>query len=462
MSRWLGIRWQLTLWYGAAMTTMLVAFSAAIFLLTTRSQSARIDFELDEEMNEVAYELKTLTDRDELLKELRAEFGSHDTFEFDITRSDGTVLLLSNRLRQLRLFDGTAWPAQPVTDERVLPGLGEHRVLRKVIESPHGSLLVHVAIPLESLREAQRVLRNTIGLAGPLMLLVVMAGGYWLARRALAPMEQITETAQRITAQRLDQRLEVPPVRDELSRLAITLNDMIDRLHHSFEEMHRFTADAAHELRTPLTVLRTQLEVALRADRSPEEYREVLGSLHEETVRLCRLASQLLELSREDAGVEAVPFTPVRLDKVLHESLDQVRPAAALKSLRWEAMHSSPTEVFADAHRLQRVFVNLLDNAVKNTPPDGRIRVSVSVTSDSVETIIADTGCGIPAEHLPHLFDRFYRADLARTSPDGSGLGLAICQAIVHAHHGRIELQSTYGQGTTVTVTLPKTPLPVQ
>lgn len=455
MSRWLGIRWQLTLWYGATMTTMLVAFSAAIFLLTTRSQSARIDFELDEEMNEVAYELTTLTNRDDLLKELRAEFGSHDTFDFDITLSDGTALFLSNRLRQLRLFDGITWPAQPVSDESVLPGLGEHRVLRKVIESPHGSLLVHVAIPLESLREAQRVLRNTIGLAGPLMLLVVMVGGYWLARRALAPMEQITETAQRITAQRLDQRLEVPPVRDELSRLASTLNDMIDRLHRSFEEMHRFTADAAHELRTPLTVLRTQLEVALRADRSPEEYREVLGSLHEETVRLCRLASQLLELSREDAGVEAMPFTTVRLDSVLQESLDQVR-SAALKSLRWEATHMSPTEVFGDAHRLQRVFVNLLDNAVKNTPPDGCIRVSVSATSDSVETIIADTGCGIPAEHLPHLFDRFYRADPARTSPDGSGLGLAICQAIVHAHHGCIELQSTCDQGTTVTITLPK------
>lgn len=462
MSRWLGIRWQLTLWYGAAMTTMLVAFSMAIFLLTTRSQSARIDFELDEEMNEVAYELKTLTKRDELLSELQAEFGSHDTFDFDITQSDGTALFLSNRLRQLRLFDGTTWPAQPISDERVLPGLGEHRVLRKMIESPHGSLLVHVAIPLESLREAQRVLRNTIGLAGPLMLLVVMVGGYWLARRALAPMDQITETAQRITAQRLDQRLEVPPVRDELSRLASTLNDMIDRLHRSFEEMHRFTADAAHELRTPLTVLRTQLEVARRANRSPEEYREVLSSLHEETVRLCRLASQLLELSREDAGVETVPFTTVRLDNVLQESLDQVRSSAAVKSLRWEVTHMPPTEVFGDAHRLQRVFVNLLDNAVKNTPTDGRIRVSICATSDSAETIIADTGCGIPAEHLPHLFDRFYRADPARTSPDGSGLGLAICQAIVHAHYGRIELQSTYGHGTTVTVTLPTRPSQVE
>ena len=455
MIRTLSIRWRLTLWYGAAMAVVLAVFSTAIWLLTVRSQSARIDFELDEEMNEIVYELTTLFQRDDLLKELRAEFGAHATFDFDIARADGSALFLSDRLQQQRLHDETAGPTSATSDVRMLPGLGELRVLRRSLESPNGPLLVHVAIPLTPLREAQQSLLRTMASVGPLMLFVAMAGGYWLARRALAPIEQITATAQRITAERLDQRLDVPPVRDELSRLAQTLNEMIDRLHRSFNEMHRFTADAAHELRTPLAVLRTQLEVALRANRSPAEYREVLVSLHEETVQLCRLASQLLELSREDAGIEAAPFTRVRLDKVLQESLDQVRPAAEQKSLRLNAANWPATEVIGDTHRLHRVFVNLLDNAVKNTQPDGHIRLSVSATSDSVEVIIADTGCGIPAEHLPHIFDRFYRADPARTSPDGSGLGLAICQSIIHAHRGRIELHSTCGQGTTVTVTLP-------
>lgn len=461
MSRSLTIRWRLTLWYGAAMSVVMILFSGAILWLTARNQADRIDFELNEEMNEVSFHVLRLTDRAELLEELRAEFGSHETFEFDIACRDGSALFLSSRLEQQRLFDGGTWPTEPETSKQTLPKLGEYRVLRKVIESSHGPLLLHVGIPMNSLREAQHSLLNTLCLVVPVMLLVSMAGGYWLAGSALAPIEQIARTAERITAQRLDQRLEVPPVRDELSRLASTLNDMIDRLHRSFEEMHRFTADAAHELRTPLTVLRTQLEVALRNDRSPEEYREVLGSLHEETVRLSRLASQLLELSREDAGVEAVPFTMVQLDDVLRESVEQVRSAATSKSLSWDVTPLPPTEVFGDAHRLQRVFVNLLDNGVKNTPSNGHIRVSLSATSDSVEVVIADTGCGISAEHLPHLFDRFYRADPARTSPDGTGLGLAICQAIVHAHHGRIEIQSTCGQSTTVTVTLPKRPTPL-
>lgn len=455
MMRSLSIRWRLTLWYGTAMAAVLVVFGTAVFVLAARSQSARIDFELDEEMDEITYEVSSLTDAETLMNELQAEFGSHVTFDFDITRRDGSAMFLSNRLGQQRLYDGSDWPTQPTSDARVLSGLGEHRVLRKTIESPHGALLLHVAIPLVPLRASQRSLLRTVGLVGPLMLLAAMAVGYWLARRALAPIERITETAQRITAQRLDQRLDVPPIRDELSRLAGTLNEMIDRLHRSFDEMRRFTADAAHELRTPLTLLRTQLEVVLRSDRSPEQYREVLASLHEDTLQLCRLASQLLELSREDAGVEAAPFTTVRLDEVLRDALVQIRSVAELKSLRLDAADWLTTEVLGDAQRLQRVFVNVLDNAVKHTSPDGCVAVTVSATSDSVQVVITDTGCGIAAEHLPHIFDRFYRVDAARTSPDGSGLGLAICRSIVHDHNGHIELQSEPGRGTKVLVTLP-------
>lgn len=455
MMRSLSIRWRLTLWYGAAMGLILVVFSAAICLLAARSQSARIDFELDEEMHEIAYEVSSIIDSETLLRELQAEFGSHVTFDFDITRRDGSAMFLSNRLGPQRLDNGDHWPSQPMTDSRTLSGLGEHRVLRKAIESPHGPLLLHVAIPLAPLRESQHSLLRTIGLVGPLMLLSAMAGGYWLAGRVLAPIEQITRTAERITVERLDQRLDVPEVRDELSRLARTFNDMINRLHRSFDEMRRFTADAAHELRTPLTVLRTQLEVALRSDRSPEQYREVLTSLREDTLRLCRLASQLLELSREDAGIESVLLTKLRLDAVLRDAIDQIRPAAELKSLRLEAADWTPAAVSGDAQRLLRVFVNILDNAVKHTPPDGCISVRMSATGDSVEVVIADTGCGISTEHLPHVFDRFYRADPAHSSPDGSGLGLAICRSIIQAHRGCIALQSHLGQGTTVTVSLP-------
>ena len=466
MIRSLSIRWRLTLWYGAAMTAVMLVFSAAIFVLTARSQSARIDFELDEEMNEVIYVVTAITNHENLLNELRAEFGAHATFDFDMTRTDGSALFLSNRLKSQRLFDGTVWPTRTTSDERMLPELGELRVLRRSLETPQGPLLLHVAIPLTSLREFQRSLLRTMSVVGPVMLLLAVSGGYWLARRALAPVEQITEAAKRITAQRLDQRLEIPSVRDELSHLASTFNDMIDRLHLSFDEMRRFTADAAHELRTPLAVLRTQLEVALRSDRSTEQYREVLVSLHEDTIRLCHLAAQLLELAREDTGVETAPFTTLRLDDIVRDAVDQVRTAAALKSLRLEINNLPAIQVAGDASRLQRVFVNLLDNAVKHTPPEGRICVSLSHgdrtasngradSNGSVEVAITDTGCGISAEHLPHLFDRFYRAHPTHSSSDGSGLGLAISQSIVQAHRGHIVLKSTPGHGTTVTVTLP-------
>ena len=390
-----------------------------------------------------------------LLKELRAEFGTHESFEFEITHRDGRVMFLSNRLDQQRLSGGSDSYTQPTSSSRWLSGLGEYRILRKELDSRHGPLMLLVGIPLTPWREAQRMLLSTLCLVVPLMLVTAMAGGYWVARRALAPIDHITRMAERITAERLDQRLDVPEVRDELSRLANTFNDMIDRLHRSFNEMRRFTADAAHELRTPLTVLRTQLEVALRAERTPEQYRDVLVSLHEDTVRLCLLASQLLELSREDAGVEATPFATVRLDDVLRDVLDQVRPAAELKSLRIETESLPETEVAGDAQRLRRVFVNVLDNAVKHTPAEGRVCLNLSRSNGCVAVSISDTGCGIPAEHVPHIFDRFYRADPARTSSDGFGLGLAICQAIVHTHHGRLELRSTPGHGTTVTVTLP-------
>ena len=275
----------------------------------------------------------------------------------------------------------------------------------------------------------------------------------------------MTEAAERITAQRLDQRLAESPVRDELSQLAHTLNEMIGRLDRSFAEMRRFTADAAHELRTPLTLLRTQLDVALLAPRSTEEYQTVLVSLRDDTVRLCDLAAQLLELSREDAGIESANFEPVRLDHVLSEVIAKVSPVTQSKQITLAAAALPACEIVGDRDRLERVFVNLLDNAVKHTPAGGQITIGLAATSESLSTnghpphrfataTISDTGCGIAPEHVPHLFDRFYRVDPARTT-NGSGLGLAICRGIVTAHRGEISLQSQPDCGTTVAVRLP-------
>lgn len=456
MTQRLTIRWRLTLWYSVAMAVCLAMFAAAIYTRTERNQAARVEFELHEELDEVRHSVLKNVAASEMLNELRAEFGRHPAFEFEITRPDGDTLFRSDRLAARRLWTDSR-PLTATTDDRTLPEMGEFRVIREEVDSPHGSLRLHVAIPLASIRAAQRDLVQTLWLVGLFMLLVAGGGGYLIARSALIPVERITATAETITANRLDQRLDVPPVQDELSRLARTLNDMIDRLQHSFDDMRRFTADAAHELRTPLTLLRTQLDVALRSDRSLPEYRELLVSLREDTVRLCQLASQLLELSREDAGLDAAPFVRLRLDEVVLDAVRQLHPMAEQKSLKLDVDQLTPCEILGDHDRLQRAFVNLLDNAMRYTPHHGSVTIRLQTDPQLAQAVVTihDTGCGISPEHIPHLFDRFYRADAARSSPDGTGLGLAISHAILTAHHGRVRLNSTPGQGTTVEIALP-------
>ncbi len=460
----LTIRWRLTLWYGAAMAVCFAVFATAVYVLTSRSQGARIDFELSEELHELQHDVVTMRDRQELLDELLAEFGKHPDFEFEILQPDGSVLFRSQRLgdRSLRTARPSDSQGSGAARFLELPGLGRYRVKAQSVDSPHGRLLLQTAIPLESIEAAQRTLWRTLCLMGPLMLLAAMAGGYMLARRVLAPVDEIAATAERITAQRLDQRLPVLAVHDELSRLARTLNNMMDRLQHSFVEMRRFTADAAHELRTPITLLRTQLDVALRLDRSPDEYRQVLLSLRDDVEHFSRLATQLLELSREDAGLNAASLTPVPLKSILLAAMAELRPTAELKSQSLDIDTLADSEVLGDADRLKRVFVNLLDNAIKFTPPNGRIRISLnaepstaSASSRIAIVIIHDTGCGIAPEHLPHVFDRFYQADPSRSTSNGTGLGLAICQAIVTTHQGTLTITSQPNEGTGVKVLLP-------
>jgi heavy metal sensor kinase len=296
----------------------------------------------------------------------------------------------------------------------------------------------------------------TFALTGPLTLLVAVGGGYFLARRALAPVGQITRTADEITADRLNRRVEVPNPRDEMGALAGTLNRMIGRLERSFAEMQRFTADAAHELRTPLAVLRNEVEVALRAPRSPEEYGRVLENLLEEINRLSHVAEQLLFLSRQDAGLYPAAHDEVMADEMLQEVVGNMRLVAEEKGVALDLKANDPCRLVTDSRQLRRVLYNLLDNAIKYTGPTGRVTVSGTRTAGLWSVTISDTGVGIPSEHLPHVFERFYRVDAARSgNGSGAGLGLAISRSIMTALGGTIRLDSNFGQGTVVRVELP-------
>jgi heavy metal sensor kinase len=279
-----------------------------------------------------------------------------------------------------------------------------------------------------------------------------------LARQALAPVERMAATADEITATQLDRRLHVPNPDDELGRLARTLNGMIARLERSFEEVRRFTADAAHELRTPLAILRNEAEVALRIPRESEQYRDCLENMLEEIDHLSRLSEVLLFLFREDAGLGAHTGDVLSLDQIVREVADDIRVVAAEQNQELVVDASSPCNVLGNAEQLRRLLFHLLDNAIKFTPAGGSIGIRVERQKGQARVIVWDAGIGIAPEHLPRVFDRFYRVDSARSRrTGGDGLGLSICKSIAETHQGCIELVSQPGKGTQVTLTLPET-----
>jgi heavy metal sensor kinase len=286
--------------------------------------------------------------------------------------------------------------------------------------------------------------------------LLSAALAYWLARQALAPVDQLRRATEAVSADRLDQRLEIANVHDELGLLTRTINAMIGRLERSFAEVRRFTADASHELRTPLTALRTEVEVALGKSLSPAEHQQLLAGLLEELVRMSRLTDQLLTLSRRDAGVEQFNPVPLDLAGLAASVVEVMRPLAESRGLHLHFDERARVTVEGDEGRLRQVVVNVLDNALKYTPEGGRVAVRVDRHGRNAVLLVEDTGVGIAAEHLPHIFERFYRVDRARSrSEGGAGLGLSIARSIVAAHGGSIALTSVPGQGTVCTVTLP-------
>jgi len=293
-------------------------------------------------------------------------------------------------------------------------------------------------------------------MAVPLAILAAGGLAYWLARTALAPVQQLDRLTQEITAERLDRRLTPANPGDELGRLTQTINQMIGRLEGSFSEIRRFTADASHEIRTPLTAIRAETEVALRQPLTVHEYQNLLGSILEECDRLSRLTDQLLTLAREDAGSSRAVHEVVDIAGIVQEVAETLRPVAESKGLRFHSETDGPVRVSGDNLGLRQVFFNVLDNAIKYTPPGGDVRIDLSQRDGEVVMTIRDTGIGIAAEHLPHVFDRFYRVDKARSRAEGgTGLGLSIARSTVAAHGGRIELTSTPSQGTTCMIQLP-------
>jgi heavy metal sensor kinase len=326
------------------------------------------------------------------------------------------------------------------------------------LPATHGvPLSVQVAASLHEVQEGLRDLIWILLATTPLVLAIASMGGYWMSRRAFAPVDAITREAKAIGADNFSQRLAVPKTGDELQRLSETLNEMIGRLDEAFQRITRFTADASHELRTPLALMRTTAELSLRGEQPQQEYRESLEQILAELERTSHLVENLLLIARADSGGAQLQLSDMDLIQTVQEACLQAAPLFQAKHIQFDSqIPDHPIAVKGDAQALRRLFLILIDNAVKSTPSGGSVNVSAGQTNDTAVVTVIDTGIGIPSDGLPHIFERFYRVDKARSREQGgAGLGLSIAHWIVEAHGGRIRVENEVGVGTALEVSFP-------
>jgi heavy metal sensor kinase len=379
-----------------------------------------------------------------------------------ITRGDGTPIYVSGAPK-----DGAFNPAEvPAFDPAAT------REASRKLKMSDGKTMLIIALKFQSpgnpdyrvefgelLDPVEGMLNRLflqLAMGLPLALIIVTVGGYILVRRALIPVEQITHAAENITFHNLSERLPVTHTRDELERLSNSLNRMIARLDDSFNNSKRFVADASHELRTPLTVLRGELENLANDNRLNPELQERVHSLLEEAVHLSQIVEQLLTLSRLDAGEAQTDRSSLDLAKLAKSTAEQMSLLADDRKIALECQAEQPVRVEGDQVRLKQVVVNLLDNAIKYTPPRGHIQLSIRAISGEAILEVIDDGIGIPAHHLPFIFERFYRVNPTGSAyPQSAGLGLSIVKSICTAHGAKVEATSIPGAGSTFRVTLP-------
>src|SRR5437016_2082997 len=455
------VRSRLTLWYAVVLATLLVAYGAASLFFLFLSMREQVDHNLLEDMETVEGQIATEPDGSLTLRLHHGEEGDPGLHRFvEIWSSEGKLLyrtpqLLGQALGGPPTRKEAREDIAPVS-ERLPNGL---RV--RLASSPHhldnSIVILRVAHNEQAMWRELREFATVLLIGLPLGVLLAGFGGYALARKALAPIDAMTRETQKISAQDLGARLSVQNREDELGRLGAVLNAMLGRLQGAFEQLRRFTADASHELRTPLTAIRSVGEVALQDQRSPAEYRDVIGSMLEEVDRLTRLAESLLALSRADAGHVHLQREDIPLVRLAKEASSVVEFLAEEKRQQIDIEGDADLLVSVDRLILRQAIVNLLDNAIKYAPSASRILVRAQPgANNQVFLDVVDQGPGIRSEHQPHVFDRFYRVDKARTREwGGTGLGLSITRWAVEAHGGDITLKSEEGQGSTFRVSLP-------
>ena len=462
------LRVRLTLWYGTALALILIIFSTVLYVVTARSLRDAVDQSLEETAAAAVRALEErgflpLVDEGELMSQF-PELARIDKF-FQIFSPSGTITIRSPNVKQHEmplsrqalevayagrtLFESAKYPKEPPL---------------RLISVPivyRGSLLyiIQVGTTMDSVEHTLNRLLLVLLVSMPVALVVSLAGGWFMAGRALRPVDAITLAAQRIAGGDLTQRLTAPVSADEIGRLANTFNDMIDRLETSFRQIRQFSSDASHELRTPLTVMRGETELALRRPRETEDYKAVMESNLEEIDRMTRIVDELLFLSRADMGEVKMEHLPVSLDSLIEDVQRQASLLGQERDVQILLSATTPAVVLGDELRLRELFLNLVDNAIKYSRSGGTVEMALTIEQEQARLSVTDHGIGIAQEDQPQIFDRFYRTDHARAhTKKGTGLGLAICIWIAESHRGQIEVQSKIGEGSTFTVLLPLAP----
>jgi heavy metal sensor kinase len=472
------VRTRLTFWYIGVLALALIVFSIGIYALMARKLNGRLDTGLrtamegtarlfvheKEEGNTDQYAAGSALRKYYYPRQAVAVFDHAGGLLKEQTFGDIHAILPAGVASLDR--DGLQFYTLPEAQTGVDDGL--RTAVQRIRTSPQSAVFIVIGQPFEDASDDAELLAGVLGAAVPLALILAAAGGWFLARKSLAPVVVMSERARRISAENLGERLPVVNPRDELGQLATTFNELLSRLNdafarqqEAFAQQRQFMADASHELRTPVSVIRTTSEVTLEEpDCEAGEYREAMAMVGDQARRLTRIIEELFTLARADAGQRAIERRSFYLDELVAETARAASVLASRKGVAMECTSAPEAHFHGDEGLLRQMILNLLDNAIKHTRAGGRVRLSLERRDSEYAITVADTGAGVPAEAQPHIFRRFYRADKARSRAGvadggGAGLGLSIAQWIAEAHDGRLELAHSDETGSTFIASFP-------
>jgi heavy metal sensor kinase len=454
------VRVRLTLWYVAAMVLVLGIYITVVYAFVGRNASQSLDQQLRRDFQWASAVVDVDPSGQVVWAEPPIITGEEEPLWVQLWTGDGKLRLLqSNDAQRHRVPEAITLLNIPEDDQGRIASLpiedevGRVRILARRLPIRDQSFILQVGRSEAAMRQELRDVALILILGFPIAVAVAGLGGYALARRALIPIERMTERARHITAERLAERLPVHNPDDEMGRLAAVFNESLARLEESFEQMRRFTADVSHELRTPLTAIRSVGEVGLRGHRDEHAYRSIIGSMLEESDRLASLVDRLLALSRAESTPPKNPREPLNFSQLVDDVASHLGVLAEEKRQSIVIDSPAPVHVVADRHGIRQAVINLVDNAIKFTPPGGTIRLIIRSNDSGATLDVVDSGPGIPAGVRERIFDRFFRA--ASNGEGGTGLGLSIAKGAVVNSGGRLTLESSGSGGSTFRIWLP-------